>query len=64
MSGKGLREMGKRGLHRGILASEFQFHHLKGEEGISCVSFSHFELFDDVRPLINCRVIDPFGVHT
>lgn len=62
--GEGLREMGECGLHRSSLPNEFHFHHLKGEEGISCISFSLIKLLEYVRVLTDCRIKDPFGIHT
>ena len=60
--GKGLGEVGESGLHCGGLAGEFHLHHLKGEEGISCIPLGFLELLEDVRALLDCRVVDPIGI--
>ena len=56
--------MGESGLDCGSLAGEFNLHHLKGEEGISCIPLGFLKLLEDVRTLSDCRVVNPIGIDT
>ena len=60
--GEGLGEVGESGLYCGSLAGELQLHHLKGEEGVSCVPLGFLKLLEDMRTLSDCRVVNPTGI--
>jgi hypothetical protein len=62
--GKRFREVRESGLDCGSLAGELHLHHLKGEEGISCIPLGFLELLEDVRALPDCRVVNPTGIDT
>lgn len=62
--GKSLGEVGEGRIYCGSLAGELQLHHLKGEQGVSCVPLGFLKLLEDMRTLSDCRVVDLTGIDT